>query len=191
MFSNHFKIIILLLKSYVKNRIIESPRLEKALRSSSSIIHLSPILPTKPFPSVQAVSSSTWPIPQRRFPNVQPESPLAQLEAIHYSPTDSYMGEEVDFHLTTTPLQLAVESNKATPQTPLLQAAQSQLPQPLLIRLVLHTPPLVYCWFGAVLWLWESHTKDVLDILKSAIKRYCKVYFFISIHQKKFLWHIK
>ena len=54
------------------------------------------------------------------FPNIQPESPLVQLEAIPSSPIASYMGEEADPHLTITSIQSAVESNKITPQPPVL-----------------------------------------------------------------------
>ena len=46
------------------------------------------------------------------FPNVQPKSPLAQLEAIPSDPITSHMREEADPQLTTTSLQLAIESNK-------------------------------------------------------------------------------
>ena len=46
------------------------------------------------------------------FPNIQHESPPAQLEAIPSCPIASYMGEEVDHHITTTSLQVVVESDK-------------------------------------------------------------------------------
>jgi len=39
------------------------------------------------------------------FPNIQPEPPLAQLEAIPSCPVASYMGEEANPHLTTTSFQ--------------------------------------------------------------------------------------
>ena len=48
-------------------------------------------------------------------------------------------------HLTTTSFQGAVESDKVSPQPPLLQTEQPQLPQPLLSRLVLQTPPQPRC----------------------------------------------
>ena len=73
------------------------------------------------------------------FPNVQPVSPLVQLEAIPSSPIASYMREEANTQLTTTSLQKVVESSKDSPQHPLLQTGLSQLPQPLLIRSVLQT----------------------------------------------------
>jgi len=41
------------------------------------------------------------PAPAHSFPNIQPESPLAQLEAIPSSPIASYVGEEAEPHLTT------------------------------------------------------------------------------------------
>jgi len=47
------------------------------------------------------------------FSNIQPESPLVQLEAIPSHPISSYMGEEADPHLTTTSLQAVVERYKA------------------------------------------------------------------------------
>ena len=43
-------------------------------------------------------------------PNVQPESSLAQLEAITSCPVTSYMGEEANPHLATTSFQGVVES---------------------------------------------------------------------------------
>ena len=60
-----------------------------------------------------------------------------QLEAIASCPIASYLGEETNTCLTTTSCQAVVESNKVPPQPPLLQTKQPQLPQPLLIRLVL------------------------------------------------------
>ena len=51
-----------------------------------------------------------------------------------------YLGEEGNPHLTTTPFQVVVESNKVSPESPLLHTEQSQFPQPLPIRLVLQTP---------------------------------------------------
>ena len=74
-----------------------------------------------------------------KFPNFQPESPLEQLQAILSSPIASYMSEEADPHLTTISFQVVVESVKVSPEPPLLQSKQSQLLQPLLIRLVLQT----------------------------------------------------
>ena len=58
---------------------------------------------------------------EKFFSNIQPESPLAQLEAIPPSPVASYLGEEADPHLTTASLQVVVESNKVSPKPPLLQ----------------------------------------------------------------------
>ena len=55
------------------------------------------------------------------FPNIQPEPSLAQLEAIPSSPITSYTREEADPQLTTTFLQVVIESNKVSPDPPLLQ----------------------------------------------------------------------
>ncbi|KAK4825179.1 hypothetical protein QYF61_024659 [Mycteria americana] len=79
------------------------------------------------------------PLGEEKFPNIQSKPPLAQLEAISSCPITCYLGEETDPHLSTTSFQVLVESNKVSPQPPLLQAKQSQLPQPLLIRLLLQT----------------------------------------------------
>jgi len=54
------------------------------------------------------------------FPNVQPESPLVQLEAIPSSPITSHTREEADPQLTTTSLQVVIESNNVSPEHPLL-----------------------------------------------------------------------
>ncbi|KAK4814190.1 hypothetical protein QYF61_012427 [Mycteria americana] len=79
------------------------------------------------------------PFSEEKFPNIQSKPPLAQLETISSCPITCYLGEETDPHLSTTSFQVAVESNKVSPQPPFLQAKQSQLPQPLLIRLLLQT----------------------------------------------------
>ena len=71
------------------------------------------------------------------FPNSQSKPPLMQLEAIASHPIASYLREDTNICLTTTSFQVVVESNKVPPQPPLLQAKQPQLPQPLLVRLVL------------------------------------------------------
>ncbi|KAK4815837.1 hypothetical protein QYF61_008440 [Mycteria americana] len=79
------------------------------------------------------------PFREVKFPNIQSKPPLAQLEAISSHPITCYLGEETDPHLSTTSLQVVVESHKVSPQPPFLQAKQPQLPQPLPIRLVLQT----------------------------------------------------
>ena len=72
------------------------------------------------------------------FPNIHAEPPLMQLEAIASRPITSYLGEETNTHLTTTSFQVVGESNKVSPQPPLLlQTKQAQLSQSLLVRLVL------------------------------------------------------
>jgi len=63
-----------------------------------------------------------------------------QFEAIPSSPILGYTREKTDPHFTTISLQVVVESNKVSPEPPLLQTEQCQFPQPLLIRLVLQTP---------------------------------------------------
>ena len=55
------------------------------------------------------------------------------------------LGEEAKPLLITTSLQEAVECNKVSSEPPLLQTKLSQLPQPVLIRLVLQTPPQLCC----------------------------------------------
>ena len=50
--------------------------------------------------------------------NIQPESPLTQLEAISSSPIASYAGDEANTHLTTTSLQVVVESNEGSTEPP-------------------------------------------------------------------------
>ncbi|KAJ7413847.1 hypothetical protein WISP_88025 [Willisornis vidua] len=54
-------------------------------------------------------------------------------------PTAGCLAEETNTHLATTSFQVVAESDKVSPQPPLLQAEQPQLPQLLLIGLVLHT----------------------------------------------------
>jgi len=54
------------------------------------------------------------------FPNVQPEPSLVQLEAIPSRPITSHTREEADPQLTTTSLQVVIESNKVSPEPPLL-----------------------------------------------------------------------
>jgi len=71
------------------------------------------------------------------FPNIYSKPPLMQPEAIASCPIASYLGEETNTCLTTTSFQVVVESDKVYPQPPLLQTKQPQIPQPLLLRLVL------------------------------------------------------
>jgi len=71
------------------------------------------------------------------FPNIQSKPPLMQHEAVSPCPIACYSGEETDLHLATTSFQVAVESDKVSPQPPPLQIKQSQFPQPFVVRLVL------------------------------------------------------
>ncbi|KAK4806753.1 hypothetical protein QYF61_005549 [Mycteria americana] len=87
----------------------------------------------------QSVPMLDNPLGEEKFPNIQSKPPLAQLEAISSCPITCYLGEETDPHLSTTSFQVVVESDEVSPQPPFLQAKQSQLPQPLLIRLLLQT----------------------------------------------------
>ena len=79
------------------------------------------------------------------FPNVQPKPPLMQLEAIASHPIAGYLGEETNTRLTTLSCQVVVESHMVSPQPPLLQTEQPQLPQSLLVKLVLQTPNQPLC----------------------------------------------
>lgn len=42
------------------------------------------------------------------FPNVQPERPLAQVEAVSLCPTTSCLGEKANLHLATIFFQVVV-----------------------------------------------------------------------------------
>ena len=72
------------------------------------------------------------PFGEEIFPFIQSKPPLMQLEAISSRPIASYLGEDTNTCLTTTSFQVTVESNKVSPQPPLLQTKQPQLPQLLL-----------------------------------------------------------
>ncbi|KAK4817921.1 hypothetical protein QYF61_002762 [Mycteria americana] len=85
------------------------------------------------------------PFGEAKFPNIQSKPPLAQLEAISSRPIACYLGEETDPHLSTASFQAVAESDEVSPQPPFLQAKQSQLPQPLLISLVLQTLHQLHC----------------------------------------------
>ncbi|KAK4826531.1 hypothetical protein QYF61_010028 [Mycteria americana] len=85
------------------------------------------------------------PFSEGKFPNIQPKPPLAQLEAISSHSITCYLGEETDPHLSTTSFQVVVESHKVSPQPPFLQAKQPQVPQLLLIRLLLQTLHQLHC----------------------------------------------
>ena len=54
---------------------------------------VTPTLPGQPVPAPDHSLGENF------FPNIQPESPLAQLEAIPSNPIASYAGEEADLHL--------------------------------------------------------------------------------------------
>ena len=85
-------------------------------------------------PPGQPIPAPDHSIRKAVFPNIQPESPVVQLEAVLSSPISSSMREEADPQLTTVSLQVVIESNKVSPEPPLLQTEQSQFPQLLLIR---------------------------------------------------------
>ena len=87
-----------------------------------------------PHLSGQPIPVPDHPFREVVFPNAQSEASLVQLEAIPSSPITSHPREEVDPQLTTTSLQAVIESNKVSPEPPLLQTEQSQLLQLLLIR---------------------------------------------------------
>ena len=53
------------------------------------------------------------------FPDIQPESLLAQLKAIPSNPITVSVGEEADPNLTTTSFQVVVESDKVSSESPL------------------------------------------------------------------------
>ena len=71
------------------------------------------------------------------FPNIQPESPLLQREAITSCAMNSYLGEEANPLLATVSFQVTVESNKVSSEPLLLYAKQPQSLQLLLLRPVL------------------------------------------------------
>jgi len=60
------------------------------------------------------------------FSNIQSKPPLMQLEAISSLPIASYMGEKTNACLITTAFQAVMESDKVSPQPPLLQTEQPQ-----------------------------------------------------------------
>ena len=62
----------------------------------------------------------------------------AQLQAVSSHSVTCYLGQETNAHLFTASFQVIVES-KVSPQPPLLQTKQTQLPQLFLIRPVLQT----------------------------------------------------
>ncbi|KAK4829031.1 hypothetical protein QYF61_001806 [Mycteria americana] len=95
--------------------------------------------------SGQPVPMLDYPFSEEKFPNIQSKTLLAQLEAISSHPITCYLGEETDPHLTTTSFQAVVESDKVSPQPPLLQAKQPQFPQPLLRRLALQILHQLHC----------------------------------------------
>lgn len=84
------------------------------------------------------------------FPNRQFKLPLTEPEIISLCPIQQdepswlalqkfYSLEEADLHLTITSLQAIVESNKVSPEPSFLQTKPLQLPQLLLLMLVLQT----------------------------------------------------
>jgi len=76
------------------------------------------------------------------FPDIQSKPPLMQLEAIASHPIDRYLGEETNTHLTTPSFQVVVESEKVSPQPPLLQTKQPQFLQLLFIYKTCSPDPL-------------------------------------------------
>jgi len=111
---------------------------------------------SSPCPLTMSLSSWTSPGTVTPPPSEQPiPVPHYCLRSFSWHPTwtspgatwvhflSSYrcsLGEKANSHLTTSSLQTVVESNKVSPEHPLLHAEQSQFPQLLPIRLVLQTP---------------------------------------------------
>lgn len=85
------------------------------------------------------------PFSEEFHPDVQLEAPLAQLEAISTCPITCFLGKETNPLLPIPSFQVIVESYKVTPKPPFLQAKPPQLPQLLLIRLVLQNLPQICC----------------------------------------------
>ena len=85
------------------------------------------------------------PFVEEIFRNVQSKPPLTQLEAISPCPIACYMEEETNTHLITASIQVVVESNEVSPESPFLQTEQPQFPQPFLTRVVLQTPHQPHC----------------------------------------------
>jgi len=67
------------------------------------------------------------------FPNIQSKPALVQREVGSSCPITCYLGEETNTHPTATFLQVVLESDKVSPQPPLIQTKQPQFPQPLLV----------------------------------------------------------
>lgn len=59
------------------------------------------------------------------FPTILFKSPQVQAEVISSFPVIGYLGEEANIHLPTTSCQVAVDSNKLSPEPPLLNNATS------------------------------------------------------------------
>ncbi|KAK4826388.1 hypothetical protein QYF61_008059, partial [Mycteria americana] len=122
------------------NRFVNAPFPRKGSSCLASLPSNSRLLaPLSQHQSSQPVPMLDNPLGEEKFPNIQSKPPLAQLEAISSCPITCYLGEETDPHLSTTSFQVVEESDKVSPQPPFLQAKQSQLPQPLLIKLLLQT----------------------------------------------------
>ena len=77
------------------------------------------------------------PFGEEILPNIQSKLPLVQLEAVSSHSITCSLGQEPNTHLATASFQVVVESNKVSPQPPLLQAKQTQFLQLLIISLVL------------------------------------------------------
>ena len=124
--------------------IVESLRLEKNSKIFKSKHRTNNSIPTKPYPEmpylhilVNTFKDSDHSFSKEIFPVIQSKLSLKKLEAMSSHPITSYLGEETNTHLTTVSFQVVIESDKVSPQPPLLQTKQPQFPQPLLIRLVL------------------------------------------------------
>jgi len=52
------------------------------------------------------------------FPNIPSKPPLEQLEAVSSCPIIHYLGKETNTQLATTSLQIAVGSDKVSPERP-------------------------------------------------------------------------
>ncbi|XP_016154392.1 PREDICTED: NADH dehydrogenase [ubiquinone] iron-sulfur protein 3, mitochondrial [Ficedula albicollis] len=74
------------------------------------------------------------------LPNIQPKPRLVQLKPVFSRPVAGCLGEEAKPHLATPSFQAVGEGDKVIFEPSFLQAKLTQLPQPLLMGLVLQLP---------------------------------------------------
>lgn len=122
--------------SLTTNLTNQVPSLSLALSATS---HQYPTGIRAPPLPLAATSNVCQPLHEEILPNVQRNSPLAQLEAISTCPITCYLRKETNTLLNAASFHVAAENDEVFPRPPVLQTSPPKFSQLLLTTLVLQS----------------------------------------------------